>query len=702
MSSKEGIAACVLLASAAAIPATVVAQDAPADAPPPQKGFFSSLFENVDFSIGGFIRGETAIQATDTENPYNQGGNPYNNISAFRQAYVPPNSANAAINGLGLPLPGVPNATTWTSVPVANVPGVVTGSDTVRRPIANSNNVFNLHIVRSETEVGIKFGNDLKFIGRVRAIAEPGHYSDFNAAEYTRQFDGGIDGGQRALYGGAPNYFQYIVEGDKHPNPLEIAGPNYMVDFPALVLDYNHGPLNVRIGNQSIAWGQALFFRVLDTPNGLDLRRHSILDYAQEEFADKRVPSPAIRIGYQVTDEILADAFVEKFQPTVFGNPNTQYNVIPVQFTVQDMYHRGHYDDWDKLNYGIRFKGNFGQFGFQAIAVERYNPDGVFRWTTSNVNKALPATITNNEPNGLGTTVNTTNDPTGTNNGAGPALAGTPFEASPGGVYSANEWFHYASLVRLDGIQGLNAAINEYQPSTGKVYASPVNNYAEAVAELNTFFIASGGLRGHIAREYAQETVLGLGASYVTEAEPGSIWDQIIFNLESSYTLNRTYTATTLSRNYPQKDSSVTALVVEKYHRFSQSFPATYFVLQYEHRNKDDLFGRLLSGYGASDAGTYDANATTAVRGISQANYVVFAFQQPLPQSIYRFGFATLYDPRGGILVQPGVQYKPSGHLSFDLFYSYINGHLGGNPNNNVLSTADFADEVTVRVGYQF
>lgn len=691
MRNAERIASRALLAIAASAPLAAVAEDGSGGSP----GFFSSLFENVDFSIGGFIRPEVSIKATDTENPYNQGGNPYNHIPAGRQAFVPPTSTTTAINGvlgtLGSNIQ-LPNQTvgTWTSLAF---PGQ---ADTITRPINNSNNVFNYHVVRGETEIGIKFGNDLKFIGRVRAIGDFGHYSDFSGGDVSNVY-GGISGGQPALYGGAPNYFQYIVEGSKRPNPLEIAGPNYMVDLPAFLFDYNHGPLNVRVGNQTIAWGQALFFRVLDVPNGLDLRRHSVLDYAQEEFADKRVPSLAIRVGYQVTDEILADSFVEKFQPTVFGNPNTQYNVIPVQFTVQDQYHNQGLDGFDKVNYGLRLKGNFGQFGFQAIASRRYNPDGVFRWTTSNVNKNLPNTYQNGSNNLIGQIVNTAN---GGNSGA--QLAGTPFEASPGGVYSADEWFHYAGLVRLDGIQGLNAAINEFQPSTGRVFASPAANYAEAYNELNTFFIASGGLRGHIAREYFEETVLGLGASYVTEAEPGSVWDQIIINLESSYTLNRTYTSTALSHNYPRKDSSVSALVIEKYHRFSQSFPATYFVLQYEHRNKDDLFGRLLSGYGASDAGTYDANATTAVRGISQANYVVFAFQQPFPQDVYRIGFATLYDPRGGILVQPGIQYKPSSKWSFDLFYSYINGHLGGNPNNNVLSTADFADEVTARIGYQF
>jgi hypothetical protein len=180
----------------------------------------------------------------------------------------------------------------------------------------------------------------------------------------------------------------------------------------------------------------------------------------------------------------------------------------------------------------------------------------------------------------------------------------------------------------------------------------------------------------------------------------------LIINLENTYTPKRVFTATTLEQSFDTENNNVTALVMEKYHRFTQAFPATYFVLQYMHRTKDDLFGRLLKGYGGSDI-KIDSSTGAVIgggpgKGISSANYVVFAFQQPFPQDIYRVGFATLYDPRGGILVQPGIVWKPRGYLSVDFFYSYINGHLGGNPNNNALSTADFADEATIRVSYQF
>jgi hypothetical protein len=677
----DASAATVQEAPVSAPPAAASETSAPTEAAEP---WYRSMFSDFDFSIGGFIRPEVAV-STGEANPNNQTGNPYNRMVVPRTFYAPPTASAATLSDvlrtIGVPLAtNLPQASNWSDVPL--------GSNTIQRPIPYRHNPFNLHILRGELETGIKFTNDLKLIARVRAIIDPGHYSDFDAASVNNIYDG-ISGGDPALYGSKPNYFQYRVEGDSHPNPLEWAGSNYMVYFPTLLFDYNHGPLNVRLGNQQIAWGQAIFFRVLDVPDGLDLRRHSLLDYAQEEFSDKRVPALALRVGYQFSDAMLLDGYFQKFQPTIYGNPNTQYNVIPAQFTVHDLYSQGGYDK--KFSYGLRLKGNFGQWGFQAIAARRYNPDGVFRWTTSGVNKDLPNTNSDGSQNTLGMTVNIANG-----GHAGPQLANTPFEASPGGVYSAAEWFHYAAMVRLNGVDGLNASINEFQPATGNVYASPVTNVKDATAELNTFFTAAGGsLRGHIAREYFVENNFGLGASYVTEGEPGSILDQLIINLETTYTPNRVFTAPSLSRNYLRENNLVSALVLEKYHRFTQAFPATYFVMQFMHRTKDDIFGRSLKGYGGGDNGPG--------QGLSGgANYVVFAFQQPFPQDIYRIGFAALYDPKGGILVQPGIQWKPSGSLAIDFFYTYINGHLGGNPNNNAISTVDFADEATVRIGYQF
>lgn len=364
-------------------------------------------------TASGFVRTEVAVKTSDAQNPANQAGNPYN---------------GQALNPL---------------------------APTISRPQVSDDNTFNLHILRAEGVFDWRIAENLKLSGRVRGIGDVGDYNDFNAGNLSQYGQGGIDGGDHALYGGTPNLFAYRVEDshghiDSHPNPLEWSGPKYQVYFPALFLNYSHGPLNVRLGEQQIAWGNAIFFRVFDTANGLDFRRHSVLDYAQEEYSDKRVPAPALNISYQANDDILLDGYVEKFQPTVYGNPNTPYNPIPAQFTVHDMY--GDYES--KVNYAIRATANLDSWSFEAMAGRRYNPDGAYRWTNSNLNKDLSAAAP----------------------GSGAVLQSTAFESSPGGVYSAAEWFHYAALVRLNGVAGLNAAINDF-PAAALLGAVPVATY---------------------------------------------------------------------------------------------------------------------------------------------------------------------------------------------------------------------------------
>jgi len=222
-------------------------------------------------------------------------------------------------------------------------------------------------------------------------------------------------------------------------------------------------------------------------------------------------------------------------------------------------------------------------------------------------------------------------------------------------------------------------------------------SYAGAAGELNEFFQLSGsGLRGHLAREYFEEDQFGLGTSYVVSASPGSILDQLIINFEASYTPDRTFTNPSLSSDFIVKPEVSTALVMEKYQRFSTSFPATYMVFQWMHKSESDLFGRYLGGMGG-----LESKAAPGVGG--GWNAVAFAFQQPFPSLIWRFDFAALVDTRGGVLIQPAVRWKPTGNVTVETFYNYLNGHLGdANPNNNIIGTLDWASEFALRVGYQF
>ncbi len=610
-----------------------------------------------DLNFSGFLRFESAYKLGGDENPFNQGGNLFNGVPVERSGGIPPSEVGLF-------------------------------NDVETRQIAQTDNDFNLMYVRGRLDLGYKISSNFNFVGSVRAIYDPVIYDEFNPSQ--------VDSQACCDFYQQPNYFEYAIEGGGRANPLEWAGRDYMVDIPTLYVDYQNGPLLIRAGNQQIAWGQALFFRVLDVPNGLDFRRHSILDFASEEYSDKRVPALGLRVSYQLSESWELDSFAQKFQSTVYGNANTPYNVIASQFTVRD-----YYDDYsDEINYGARVRGSIGDFGVQAIYAYRYNPDGVFRWTQSGVNRGLPGELPNVIPgltDNLGNILQGVVDLLGGSIPAtGAILAQTPFEVDPTGVHSAEEWFTYAAMARLDALEGLNASIEDF-PATALLLAQPVDSDEAARRELDLFFQLSGGLRGHIERQYFRERVFGLGTSYVVLGEPGSFLDQLIINLEATYVPDRKFTNISLGQQFIEQDEWTTALVMEKYHRFTQAFPATYFVFQYMHKSESDIFGRHLSGFGATPE---ESISTTG--GIDHgSNYLVLAFQQPFPSLVWRADFAALYDAEGGLLLQPAVRWKPNGDFTVEAFYNYIDT-VSGNPNSNALSSAEWADEFAMRISYQF
>jgi len=625
--------------TAAVWAALALTTTAAASEPLPPKEIESG--SGITTQISGFIRSETAI-STGSANGFNQSGNRFNGVPVGRTS-APPFGPG------GTPL-------------IVN--------DVVTRDVGqNEHSDLNMQQFRAQLDTTTHLSSDWSVIAKVRAIVDPGWYDEYSPGKANSHAVG-------SLYQD-PNYFKYQVEHESRPNPLEWTGSNYMLDLPALFLEYNHGPLDIRIGNQQIAWGQAIFFRVLDVPDGLDFRRHSILDYAAEEFSDKRVPALGIRASYQFGNGWLLDGYVQKFQPSIYGNPNTSYNPIPSQFTVHDAY--AQFDD--KVDFGFRAKGDIGGLGVQGIYAHRYNPEGVYRWTASGVNRDIPGVP-----------------------GSGQLLACTPFEVDPTGVWSADEWFYYAAQSRLSGIGGLNAAVRDFNACAAPLGAFQAPNMQLAQIELNTFFglagglatgVSAGGLRGHLQRWYKAEDNIGGGLSYTFEGAPGSITDQLIMNWEVLYTPNRWFTSPDLGEGFLKKKEWTSVLALEKYQNVFGSLPATYLVAQFMYKSQSDLFGRYLGGFG----GSVDKSAPGVSGGFKA---FAFALQQPFPNLIWRADLAILYDLKGGTLIQPGIRWKPNGQFTAELFYNYINANIGGNPNKNMFGGSDYADELGIRLGYQF
>ena len=160
--------------------------------------------------------------------------------------------------------------------------------------------------------------------------------------------------------------------------PWKITGKITCLIFPLYIWITTKGPLWLRVGNQQIAWGEALFFRVFDVVQGLDLRRHSFLGVAAEEYSDSRIPSLAIRGSYRFANDWELEGYAQRFRPTILPRPGTPYNVVAEAFTVFE--EPGFEQDEDDIDVGFRFSGQWNDIDLSFMAVSRTAPDGTYRW----------------------------------------------------------------------------------------------------------------------------------------------------------------------------------------------------------------------------------------------------------------------------------------------------------------------------------
>ncbi len=574
-----------------------------------------------DWQVSGLLREDAAARVGGATNSANQQGNIFDGVST-------PNT------GLGPFL----------------APGASPATFTRPAALARENR-WNLLESRAELNVDGKLADGWEAHFKLRAVTDQ---------------VGRVDSAFRQV-----NLFEQQFRGSRGGTVLEKAGKDWMIDLPVAYLDYNKGPLWVRVGNQQIAWGEAIFFRVLDLPNGIDLRRHAILDVAAEEYSDKRVSAPGVRSSYRFQNDWEVEGFTQLFQPSILPTPNSPYNIIPAQFTIdQRSGYQAVKNDW---NFGLKLRGKFDELGFQFVASRRRNPDGVFRWTNSNAGM----------------------------------LAGTAFQAGTGqGVYSAAEWFNSAGSARLDGVKGLAAALNEFPATLGLGSAtvaagcgatvSPTQqiafpNASSAACVLDTFFdpvVGLGNLAGHLVREYPRENVFGMSANYIVKGAPDTLLDQLVTRVEVSYTPKKRFTSPSLSRDYIERSEVQFAAIAEKYHKFSDALPATYVVAQWLHKSASDLLGRSLAGQGAP------SNAPGSPKGNSHFNAIALGVQQPSSTLEWRTDLTVLTDFRGGWLVQPGLKWHPSKSVQVDLYANILRSNGG---NDDFASNLRSAREVFVR-----
>jgi len=619
----------------------------------------------LDVSVSGFIRQEMAYKISNDENPNNRGG--------FKHNGVP-----TPLNGpfVGGP-PGIPN-------------------ELVDKSTDNDWNVF---ATKAEIDFNLNISNNWTGFIKLRGYYQPDVFEDADV-RYSGENDFALGDdmdhfGTKNFSNGEATYLSYSEE-------------DYMIDIPALYFDYAKGPLWVRIGQQQIAWGEALFFRVADVANGLDLRRHLFFDLGAEEYADERLASPGVRATYRMSDTWELEGFAQMFQPTVLPTRGSPMNVVYQPFGLN--MHDGFQKVKHQVNGGFRALGTFGDLGVQLFAVSRHNPDPIFTLS----------------PSGQ------TDGPFGDSpfGGSGVGTPGTSF-ADQGFIYhqyvdgvpvaegdgtgSAEQWFWAAGLGGLDGVAILdNLAAEQWvtdafelgfglvkdangdyiQTATGSGSNTLGGTYPPGIngSDLLDAFFAAGTISGNLDVVYAAEEVFGFGLNYINYAEPNSIFDQLVIRFEASYTFDKKFTAPDL-QDFLVEDEWVTSFILEKYHRFSNSFPATFFIFEWMHKSESDLLGRHLSGLGGDqNKGPSGGEENGGWDGL------VFAFQQPLPNLTWRIDLSVLYDLNGGSFIQPAVRYKPSGDWTVEAFANFIYAK----DNASIFAPTEWSDDFTMRITYQF
>ncbi|MBQ0721513.1 MAG: hypothetical protein KBT88_01200 [Gammaproteobacteria bacterium] len=611
-------------------------------------GLLSPTVFALDYAVSGFIRQEMAYKINSDQNQNSAHGNPLNGKS-YTNLVTEDFIACAAVDLLA----GV---------------GCLNGTlpKTLGRKDLDQEVDWNVNATRAEIDFSVYLTNNLKGFAKLRGYYQPDVFNDY----------------------GDNNLFSV----DNHGNEatyLSVSDDDYMLDLPSLFLDYSNGPLWIRLGQQQIAWGEALFFRVADMANGLDLRRHLFFDFGSEEYADERLSAPGIRASYNLANNWELEVFAQMFQPSVIPNRGSPYSLLPYQFHLD--LEEGYDRVQDNFNGGVRLRGQVGELGMQFFAISRHNPDPIIR--------LVPGGQVLEEGNLL----------TGPFGFSGETVDSQPFTRDTTGDYgfsSWRDWFAGTGLAGIDGLGILNTLIDEYgyiddvftvlsfagfTDGFGDPYVSSLEDGKLIVDILVTGF--EFPLQAYGEAVYASENIFGFGLNYIFYAEPDTLLDQLVVRFEASYTPDKKFTSPAVSANFIESDEWVSSVTVEKYHRFSDDFPATFFIFEWMHKSESDMMGRHLSGLGGDK--NHLPGGGEQDRGWDG---FVFALQQPFPNLTWRMDMSLLYDLNGGFFFQPAVRYKPNGDWTIEAFANIIDASNNG----SIFAPLEYSDDFTMRLTYLF
>ncbi len=617
-------------------------------------GLLSQSAVAFEYTVSGFIRQEAAFKLNNDQNPNSAHGNPLNG-KYYTNLVAEDLIACAAVDVLA----GV---------------GCIDGTlpDTLHRKKLSQETEWNVNATRVEIDFTAYLTSNMKGFAKLRGYYQPDVFNDY---------------GDNNLFG--------VNNHGNEATYLSVSDDDYMVDFPSLYIDYAKGPLWVRIGQQQIAWGEALFFRVADMANGLDLRRHLFFDFGSEEYADERLSAPGIRGSYNFAGNWELEAFAQMFQPSVIPNRGSPYSLLPYQFHL-DM-EPGYDRVQHNVNAGVRLSGQVGELGLQFFAITRHNPDPIIRLVPGG--QVLPEGSLLTGPIGWGILPGFSDQTVDTQ----------PFTRDTSGDYGFahwNDWFSGTGVAGIHGLAILNTLIDEFPyiddvftllsfagftDGFGDPHVSNIEDGKLIVDLLVTGF--EYPLQAYGEAVYASENIFGLGFNYIFYAEPDTLLDQLVVRFEASYTPDKKFTDQGVSADFVEHDEWITSVTLEKYHRFSDNFPATFFIFEWMHKSESDMMGRHLSGLGG------DANHLPGAGEPGRGwDGLVFAFQQPFPNLTWRMDMSLLYDLNGGYFFQPAVRYKPTGDWTIEAFANIIYADNNG----SIFAPLEYSDDFTMRLTYLF
>ena len=237
---------------------------------------------------------------------------------------------------------------------------------------------------------------------------------------------------------------------------------------------------------------------------GLDLRRHSVLGVAAEEYSDSRIPSPAIRGSWRFDNGWELEGYAQQFRPSILPRPGTPYSLVAEAFTVYE--EPGYEQDEDDIDVGFRILVS----GMTSTC---------HSWPFQEQTMALS----------LGSKWSRQD--------ASVLIAVSHLLPDPLGTASADEWFWGASWLRFNPVTTLDTSTTDAplqqlqrqghsrQQACG-CRTVQLRSYSAmpSKGELDLFFSTAlvWSLRGYLHRDYDEEVIVGASMKYVFTGAPDS------------------------------------------------------------------------------------------------------------------------------------------------------------------------------------